>query len=54
MGKIDLKKQYKKLYSAPVGEFSIIDVPPLTYFAIDGAGDPAVEGRGLRRAVPQA
>jgi hypothetical protein len=40
MGKIDLKKQYKKLYSAPVGEFSILDVPPLTYFAIDGAGDP--------------
>src|SRR6478735_5949410 len=40
MEKIDLKKQYKTLYSAPVGDFSILDVPPLTYFAIDGAGDP--------------
>lgn len=40
MEKIDLKKQYKTLYSAQVGEFSILDVPPLTYFALDGAGDP--------------
>jgi hypothetical protein len=40
MEKIDLKKKYKAIYGAQVGEFIILDVPPLTYFAFDGAGDP--------------
>ena len=43
MEKIDLKKRYKVLYSGSVGEFTVIDVPPLNYFMIDGFGDPNVE-----------
>jgi hypothetical protein len=43
MEKIDLKKLYKALYCGPVGEFVIIDVPPLNYFMIDGFGDPNLE-----------
>jgi hypothetical protein len=40
MEKFDIKKALKTLYGAPVGEFSILEVPPLNYFMIDGAGDP--------------
>ena len=40
MEKFDIKKVLKTLYGAPVGAFSVIDVPPLNYFMIDGAGDP--------------
>lgn len=40
MEKIDIKKQYKALYSGRVGEFIVLDLPPLTYFSFDGAGDP--------------
>ncbi|MFO1085911.1 MAG: GyrI-like domain-containing protein [Reyranellaceae bacterium] len=40
MEKFDIKKACKTLYSAPTGEFSIVDVPPFDYFMIDGAGDP--------------
>ncbi len=40
MEKIDLKKHYKTLYSGQVGEFIILDLPPLTYFSVDGVGDP--------------
>lgn len=40
MDKIDLKKTLKALYNPPVGRFEIIDVPTLTYFMVDGAGDP--------------
>lgn len=43
MDKIDLKKTLKTLYSAPVGTFSVIDVPALDYFMVDGAGDPNTE-----------
>jgi hypothetical protein len=38
--KIDFKKGMKALYNPPVGKFDIIDVPPLTYFMVDGTGDP--------------
>ncbi|MFN3625651.1 MAG: hypothetical protein ACK4TP_16500 [Hyphomicrobium sp.] len=40
MEKVDFKKAFKTLYSPPAGKFVIIDVPPLNYFMIDGAGDP--------------
>lgn len=40
MEKLDLKKQHKALYNPPKGKFDIIDVPPLQYVRLDGAGDP--------------
>ncbi len=39
MEKSDFKKSIKS-YSAPRGEFEIIEVPPLQYLMIDGHGDP--------------
>jgi hypothetical protein len=38
--KIDFKKTFKDLYSAPIGQFSLVDVPPMRYLMIDGVGDP--------------
>ncbi len=38
--KIDLKKQYKDLYTAPAKAPVFIQAPALTYLMIDGAGDP--------------
>lgn len=40
METIDLKKQYKALYTAKADAPSRVDVPPLPYLMIDGAGDP--------------
>ncbi|MFG1343503.1 GyrI-like domain-containing protein [Xanthobacter autotrophicus DSM 431] len=40
MEKSDIRKQCKPLYSAKAGVFSIVEVPPLPYFMVDGAGDP--------------
>ena len=40
MSKIDLKVEYKPLYSAPVKDFALIEVPPLQYLMFDGKGDP--------------
>lgn len=40
MEKIDLKKELRTLYGAPIGGFVLVDVPPLAYLAIDGEGDP--------------
>ncbi len=45
MEKIDLKKQYKNLYSPSKKEFSLIEVPPLQFFMIDGKGDPNTSAR---------
>jgi hypothetical protein len=39
MRKVDLKKELKPLYGPP-REPVLVDVPPLTFLAIDGAGDP--------------
>ena len=41
--KIDLKKG--DLYRPPATEWVEVDVPPVAYLAIDGAGDPNVEPR---------
>jgi hypothetical protein len=38
--KIDLKKEFKHLYSAPTKEPVIVDVPEINFLMIDGAGDP--------------
>jgi hypothetical protein len=40
MEKLDLKKQYKTLYSPSAKNFSIIEIPPLQYIMVDGHGDP--------------
>jgi hypothetical protein len=40
MEKLDLKKHHKALYNPPRGKFEIVEVPPLQYVQIDGAGDP--------------
>ena len=39
MAKLDFRIEQKTLY-APGQEFEIVDVPELTYLALDGAGDP--------------
>ena len=36
---LDFKSDQKELYS-PGTDFSIVDVPVMTFFALDGAGDP--------------
>jgi hypothetical protein len=43
MNKIDLKKELRHLFTAPVGEFVEVEVPPLPYLKVDGHGDPNVE-----------
>ncbi len=40
MSKIDLKVEYKPLFSAPVKDFALVEVPPLQYLMFDGKGDP--------------
>ena len=50
MEKIDLKKSFRQLFTAPVGEFVLVDVPTLLFLKVDGSGDPNVEpsyGRAL-------
>lgn len=38
--KWDAKRDLKALYSAPRGRFVEVDVPSLSYFMVDGKGDP--------------
>ncbi|MFY8143841.1 MAG: GyrI-like domain-containing protein [Caulobacter sp.] len=38
--KIDLKRLWKPLYNAPRDRFVLIDVPPIDYLSVEGAGDP--------------
>jgi DNA-binding PadR family transcriptional regulator len=40
MEKTDFRKEFKVLYNPPADRFEIVDVPPITYFMIDGSGDP--------------
>lgn len=40
MEKLDLKKQWKHLYQPPAGGVTAVKVPPLSYFMVDGEGDP--------------
>lgn len=45
MEKLDLRKLYKDLYNPSKKEFSLIEVPPLKYFMIDGVGNPNTSQR---------
>lgn len=38
--KYDVKREHRELYAASSREFTIVDVPPLRYLAVDGHGDP--------------
>ena len=40
MDKVDFVKANRSLYSAPRDGFVLVDVPPMRYLAVDGAGDP--------------
>ncbi|MEW6727168.1 MAG: hypothetical protein AB1327_09465 [Bacillota bacterium] len=40
MPKIDLKKELKDLYNAPVQRPALVDVPEKNFLMIDGMGDP--------------
>ncbi len=42
MSKVDLKKDLKHLYNPSAQEVSVVDVPPMNFLMIDGAGDPNV------------
>jgi hypothetical protein len=38
--KIDFKKTFKPLYSPPVDEFVMVEVPEMLFVKVDGKGDP--------------
>jgi hypothetical protein len=40
MKKIDLRKEFKRFYTAPAKNPVLLDVPPLSFLMIDGSGDP--------------
>jgi len=40
MAKFDLKVALRDVYSARQGVFTLIEVPPIHYLAVDGEGDP--------------
>ena len=40
MAKLDLKKEYRRLYNPSAKECSIVDVPEMQFLMIDGTGDP--------------
>ncbi len=42
MDKLDLKKQYRHLYSPSAKMAEIIEIPPLQFIMVDGHGDPNV------------
>lgn len=46
----DFKKEYKELYAPKKGP-GIIEVPPVTYVAVRGSGDPNEEGRAYQQAI---
>ena len=46
----DFKKEYKELYAPKKGP-GIIEVPPVTYVAVRGSGDPNEEGGAYQQAI---
>lgn len=38
--KYDLKRAHRELYASSAKDFVVVDVPPMTYLAVDGSGDP--------------
>ena len=47
----DFKKEFRELYR-PSGKPSIVTVPPMSYVAVRGKGDPNVEGGEYQSALP--
>jgi hypothetical protein len=50
MQKADFKKELKNLYNASIKEVSLVEVPPMNFIMIDGAGDPNT-AREYREAI---
>ncbi len=50
MAKIDLRKELKHLYKASAKEPVLVEVPPMDFLMVDGAGDPNAAG-GFQEAV---
>ena len=50
MAKIDLRKELKHLYKASAREPVLVEVPPMNFLMIDGAGDPNT-ARGYQEAL---
>lgn len=48
--KYDLKREHRELYAASAKDFTIVDVPPMRYLAVDGHGDPNT-AQSYREAV---
>jgi len=42
MSEVDLKKELKHLYNPSAREISLVDVPPMSFLMVGGAGDPNV------------
>jgi hypothetical protein len=40
MGKVDFRRELKDLYAPSSRDFVLVDVPPLSFLMVDGAGDP--------------
>ncbi|MBM7503788.1 GyrI-like domain-containing protein [Agromyces aurantiacus] len=38
--KYDVKRAHRELYAPSARDFSLVDVPPMRYLAVDGHGDP--------------
>lgn len=38
--KYDVKRAYREFYAPSAREFTLVDVPPMRYLAVDGHGDP--------------
>ena len=38
--KYDLKRAHRELYAPSAKDFVVVDVPPMTYLAVGGSGDP--------------
>lgn len=47
----DFKKEFRELYR-PSGKPSIVIVPPMSYVAVRGKGDPNAEGGEYQNALP--
>ena len=47
----DFKKEFRELYR-PSGKPSVVTVPPMSYVAVRGKGDPSAEGGEYQNALP--
>ena len=47
----DFKKEFRELYK-PSGKPNVVTVPPMSYVAVRGKGDPNAEGGEYQNALP--